>query len=144
MTVFCDTSVLVASCVRQHPHFSRSWPILDAVAHGRQEGYISCHIFAEVYSSLTSLPIVPKILPTEAERIIFTNIRPHFRSISITASMYEKAIDLCVRQSLPGGKIYDALLLECARKAQCELIYTFNLSDFRKLAPDLSERIAAP
>jgi len=144
MTVFCDTSVLVASCVRQHPHFSRSRPILDGVAHGRQKGYISSHTLAEIYSALTSLPIVPKIHPAEAERILMTNIKPHFKSIPITPTMYERAIDLCVRQSLPSGKVYDALLVECARKAQCERIYTFNLSNFRRLAPDLSERIAAP
>ena len=144
MNVFLDTSVLVAGCVRQHPHFVRARPLLEDVAHGRNKGYISCHTLAETYSALTSIPMVPRILPIEAERIIFTNIKPYFVSISITPSMYEKAIDLCVRQSLPGGKVYDALLLECARKAGCDRIYTFNLSDFRKLAPDLLQRIAAP
>ena len=40
--------------------------------------------------------------------------------------------------------MYDALLLECARATDAERIYTFNLGDFRRLAPDLAERMAAP
>jgi predicted nucleic acid-binding protein len=40
--------------------------------------------------------------------------------------------------------IYDALLLACARKANADRIYTWNLRHFRALAPDLAERIVAP
>ena len=58
--------------------------------------------------------------------------------------MYEQAIDACVRHSLSGGKVYDGLLVECARKGECDRIYTFNVEDFRRLAPDLTSRIVAP
>ena len=143
MTIFCDTSVLVAGCVRRHPHFARARPLLQSVASG-EEGVISCHSLAEAYSALTCLPLRPAILPVEAEAIINTNIRPHFRLQAVTSTMYERAVQACVRRSLPGGKVYDALLLECAREAGCDRIYTFNVSDFRRLAPDLAERISAP
>jgi predicted nucleic acid-binding protein len=53
-------------------------------------------------------------------------------------------MDVCVGRGLGGGKVYDALLIECARQAQSERIYAFNLQDFRRLAPDLTERFAAP
>ena len=72
------------------------------------------------------------------------NILPHFTSIAVTAGMYERAIEICAARGLGGGKIYDALLLECARESKSDRIYTFNLRDFRKLAPDLADRIAAP
>jgi hypothetical protein len=58
--------------------------------------------------------------------------------------MYERAIDACVRQSLSGGKIYDGLLIECARREHPDRIYTFNVADFRRLAPDLTSTIVAP
>ena len=144
MEVFCDTSVLVAACVCRHPHFSRARPVLHAVAGGRDRGVISCHSVAETYSALTSLPVAPRILPAEAERIIKTNVKPHFGLIQVTSTMYERAVDACVRQSLPGGKVYDALLIECARQTDCDRIYTFNVDDFTALAPDLATRIAAP
>ena len=82
MRLFFDTSVLVAGCVRRHPHFPRARPLLQSVVAGT-EGVISCH-------------------------------------------------------SLGWG------LIECAREAGCDLLYTFDLGDFRRLAPDLAERIAAP
>ncbi len=39
---------------------------------------------------------------------------------------------------------YDALLIECARASNADRIYTFNLADFRRLAPDRADRISAP
>ena len=50
----------------------------------------------------------------------------------------------CSERALGGGKVYDALLIECARHSQADRIYTFNLGDFRRLAPDLAERMVAP
>ena len=44
-----------------------------------------------------------------------------------------------------GAKIYDALLLRGAARCAVERIYTFNLGDFRQLAPaGLQEKICAP
>ena len=144
MTFFADTSVLVAGCVRQHPFFSRGRTVLEAAALQDHAGFISCHSVAEMYSALTSLPVAPRILPAEAERIIQVNVLKRFRQIPVTEAMYERAMDACVRRSLIGGKIYDALLIECARTVQSDRIYTFNLEDFRRLAPDLDALLVAP
>lgn len=144
MTVFCDTSVLVAACLRSHPHYERARPVLEAVASRREAGVISAHSLAEAFSALTSVPLAPRILPSQARDIVSTNILPHFTAIAITSTMYERAIEVCAARGLGGGKVYDALLLECARQSQADRIYTFNLTDFRKLAPDLAARIAAP
>ncbi len=144
MKIFCDTSVLVAACIRKHPHFERARPILEAVAGGREEGHISTHSLAEVYSALTSAPVAPRILPAEAKLILATNIQRHFQRVAVTEEMYGRAVDRCVAQGWGGGKVYDALLLECARQSGVERIYTFNLHDFRRLAPDWVERLVAP
>jgi predicted nucleic acid-binding protein len=144
MTVFCDTSVLVAACIRQHPHYERARPILVSVAAGKEQGVISAHSLAEAYSALTSVPVVPRILPSEAREIVSVNIRSRFQLVAVTSDMYERAMEVCARRGLGGGKIYDALLIECARQSQADRIYTFNLGDFRRLAPDLADRIAAP
>ena len=144
MRIFCDTSVLVAGCVRLHPHFNRARPLLEAAYAKKGEYLISSHSLAESYSVLTHLPLQPKIVPTEAKLIIETNILPCFRRVAVTAKMYEKAILRCVELGLSGGVVYDALLLECARSAEADRIYTFNTRDFLRLAPDLAARIAAP
>ena len=144
MTVFCDTSVLVAACIRKHPHYERARPVLEAIAGGKEAGVISTHSLAEVFSALTSVPVVPRILPSEARAIIATNIRRHFQLVAVTPEMYERAVEVCVGRGLGGGKVYDALLIECARHSKADRIYTFNLQDFRRLAPDLVDRLVAP
>ena len=144
MKVFCDTSVLVAASVRQHPHFPRAHPVLAAIAKKRDEGFISAHSLAETYSALTMLPVQPRLLPADAARIVEANLKAHFKLVTVTAPMYARAIDACVRLGLLGGHVYDALLLECARQTRVGRIYTFDLQDFRRLAPDLADRIAAP
>ena len=144
MTVFCDTSVLIAACIRKHPHYERARPVLESIASGAMTGFVSVHSLAEAFSALTSVPIIPRILPSEARDIIATNIRKNFQLVSVTTEMYQRAIEVCVGCGIGGGKIYDALLLECARHSQADQIYTFNLQDFRRLAPDLGTRISAP
>lgn len=144
MTVFCDTSVLVAACIRKHPHYERARPVLTSIASRNEVGFISTHSLPELFSALTSVPVVPRILPSEARAIITTNIQKHFQLVAVTPAMYERAMEICVGRGLGGGKVYDALLLECARHAQADRIYTFNLHDFRRLAPDLTDRITAP
>ncbi|MFZ4396457.1 MAG: type II toxin-antitoxin system VapC family toxin [Kiritimatiellia bacterium] len=144
MTVFCDTSVLVAACIRQHPHYERARPILAAIAEGKDTGVISAHSLAELFSALTSVPLAPRIQPSDARALIATNIQKHFQLVAVTPAMYVQALDCCVGRGLGGGKVYDALLLACARQSQADRIYTFNLHDFRRLAPDLVERMAEP
>lgn len=144
MNVFCDTTVLVAGSVRQHPHFVRAHEILREVAQGRLEGHASCHSLAEAYSALTNMPVSPRILPVDAERMIAANIRACFRLAPVKPSYYDRAVTLCARLGLPGGCVYDALLIECARAVNCDRLYTFNLVHFRRLAPDLADKLTAP
>ena len=144
MKIFCDTSVLVAGSVRRHPHFNRAQPILEAASLGKDEYLISAHSVAEVYSVLTNLPVQPKIVPAEAQMIVEANVLKCFRRVAVTARMYENAVLRCAELGLSGGVIYDALLLECARSVSAERIYTFNIRDFQRLAPDLASRVTAP
>ena len=105
---------------------------------------ISTHSVAELYSALTMIPVQPRILPSEAASIVAENVLRFFRLEPVTPAMYQRAVAVCARRGLPGGKVYDALLLECARAAECDRIYTFNLTDFERLAPDLKRVVAAP
>lgn len=90
------------------------------------------------------IPVQPRILPSEAASIIEANVMRFFRLEPVTPAMYQRAMAACAQRGVPGGKVYDALLIECARAAACDRIYTFNLTDFNRLAPDLNRVVAAP
>lgn len=103
------------------------------------------HSIAEVFAALTRLPVRPRIHPVEAARIISDNILPHFEVVSLSKRDYLEALKTMADGGWTGAKIYDALLLRCAARSAVQRIYTFNLADFRQLAPsDLLDKICAP
>lgn len=130
-----DTSVLVAALVQAHPHHGVAFPRLKSVHEGKAAGAVTTHALAELFATLTALPLKPKIPPGEVQRLMNRNIGAHFEVIPLTAGMHAAALDLTVRQGLPNGAVYDALHLTGARSAGCDHLLTLNLKHFKALAP---------
>ena len=145
MESFFDTSVLVSASEQSHPHFEMAAAAVRRVAAGHEKGLICAHSIAEIYAALTRLPIRPRIQPDQAARIVHDNILPYFRAIPLEQGDYLRALDTVGSGGFSGARIYDALLLHCAARCKVKRIYTFNLRDFRKLAPaGLEALIHAP
>ena len=143
MKVCFDTSTLVAALLQQHPHHAVAFPRLQAVRAGTVQGHLTTHCLAELFATLTALPLKPRLLPTDVQRIIQQSILTQFTLISLGADHYREAIQLTVTQNLVSGAVYDALHLVGARSAGCATLYTLNLRHFRSLSPDDSI-IASP
>ena len=145
MDVFFDTTVLVAASEQSHPHHVQARTALLRVSTGQDRGFIGAHSIAEVFAALTRLPVQPRIHPSEAARIITDNILPHFEVMPLGRKDYLDALNAMVAGGWIGAKIYDALLLRCADRSDAERIYTFNLGDFRQLAPvSLQAKLCTP
>jgi predicted nucleic acid-binding protein len=118
------------------------------VDRGDDQGFTALHSIAETYAALTRLPVQPPIHPSETGRIVHESILAHFTLVPAERAEYLQALEAleAVQASgWPGARIYDALLLACAARSRAERIYTFNLGDFRGLAPvELQARICAP
>ena len=100
---------------------------------------------AEFYSVLTRAPFTPRVHLAEAGRFLDHNILPYFEIVTLSADDYTALLRSCTNAGLIGGVVFDALHLRSALKAGCDRVYTFNLKDFRGLAPkELEGRIAAP
>ena len=130
-----DTSTLVAALLQQHPQHAIAFPRLQAVKAGLEHGHLTTHGLAELFATLTALPLKPRLLAADAERIIRQSILACFTLIPLSADDYGDAMQLTVRQNLASGAIYDALHLIGARRAGCSALYTLNLRHFRSLAP---------
>jgi predicted nucleic acid-binding protein len=145
LDIFFDTTVLVAASEQSHPHYAQARPALLRVASGQDKGFIGLHSIAEVFAALTRLPVQPRIHPVEAARIITDNILAHFEVVSLGKKDYLEAMRMTASGGSSGAKIYDALLLCSAARCPAERIYTFNLGDFKQLAPaGLQEKICVP
>jgi predicted nucleic acid-binding protein len=145
MKVYLDTNVLVAASVQDHPHHVQSFDLVKAVKTGTMEGCISTHGLAEFYAVLTRAPFMPRVHPVEVGRILEENILPHFELTALLAEDYKVVLRSCVKAGFIGGVVLDALHLHAAHQAGCDRVYTFNVKDFRSLAPaDLADKIVAP
>jgi len=145
MNWYFDTSVIVPAAVSQHPHHSQALSILEELVGRKRRGYISAHSLTEIYSVLTRTPFKPPIYPNEVWQIIEAMILPHMELVTLTAKEYQEVVRQCARSGWVGGKVHDAVHLRCAQKIRFNRLYTFNVRDFRALAPDdVRDRIAAP
>lgn len=72
-------------------------------------------------------------------------ILPHLELVTLAAKDYRELVRHCSANGWNGGRVHDAVHLRCAQKANCDRIYTFNVKDFRALAPaELQDKISAP
>jgi len=141
---FFDTSVLVAAAVQHHPHHVAGSAAYRQVMSGRHSGVVSAHGLAETFSSLTRLPLTPMIHPTEAYRYLTETVVAHCETVTLGENDYLAILESAAKAGLRGGILYDAVQLHCAEKARCDRIYTFNLTDFVRLAPQLQNKIVSP
>jgi predicted nucleic acid-binding protein len=141
MTAFLDTSVLVAAFWADHPHHAESLALLAGAA--KSDVCCGAHSMAEVYAVMTRLPTRP-VVPPEHAMLFVREIRERLTIVAIDEAAYYATLASAAQKGIAGARIYDALLLHCARTSGAERIYTLNLSDFRRIAPDLADRMRAP
>jgi predicted nucleic acid-binding protein len=144
MKVFLDTNVLLAGSLGEHSQHALAQPVMESIQTGKTNGYTSGHAILETYSILTRMPTLPRIPAAQSLALVQENILKHFTVIALTASEYSSLVTRLGREVIGGGQVYDALHLECARKAGVDKIYTFDVRHFQALAPDLGGRIVAP
>lgn len=144
MKLFFDTSVLVAGLVKSHPVHARAAPWLRRIQEGVDTGFVSAHTLAELYAILTRLPIRPRISALTARTLIRRNILAFFEVVPLTESDYIAVIDRLARLGVVGGTVYDAVIMQAAAKIDADQIVTLNASDFRRVCPELADRLVVP
>jgi predicted nucleic acid-binding protein len=145
MRWYFDTSVLVAAAVRHHVHNVPAREIVEELIRSKHNGYLSTHSLTEVYSVMTRTPFKPRIAPGEALRLIEDQILRHMTLVSLDDTEYVEIVRRAASEGWIGGRIHDAIHLQCAAKMKCNRVYTFNVRDFRAVATErLADRIAAP
>lgn len=141
MTEFFDTSVLVAAFWRGHPQHEASLDLVSAASRARSA--CGLHSLAEVYATMTALPVKNGIPPDQA--VLFAQeMRERMTLVALDPEEYYATILAASERGLASGRIYDALLLRCAAKVEAEVIYTWNLKHFRAIDPARAERIRTP
>ena len=141
MKAFLDTSVLVATFYGDHVHHNASLDVF--LRFGKDGACCSAHSLAELYGTLTGMPPPRRIGGVEA-LLFLDDVQANLSVVTLTDLEYIEAIRSAASQLVFGGGIYDALLAQCALKANAEAIYTLNGKHFERLSPRVASLVQAP
>ena len=130
--IYLDTGVLVRGLIQSHPLHADCFHLIDDSA------VSSCHTLAEVFNTLTGYFKISN--DTVSQMVASLPAQMSFEVIS--QQDYLSVIREARRRGIQGGIVYDATHAEIARRLKVEKIITYNLTNFRHVAPDLE--IATP
>jgi len=132
MKFFLDTSVFVAAFWGDHPRHEASHALLKAATPASAS--CAAHTVAEVYSTMTRLPVKPPI-PAEQALLFIRQIYERFTVVALTAPEYFETIERLSERGLAKGAIYDGFIVSAAEKSGADAVYTWNLTDFQRVSP---------
>ncbi|MBI3943163.1 MAG: PIN domain-containing protein [Chloroflexi bacterium] len=138
-----DTSILVAAIVESHSAHDRALSWLQKVKSGVDIGLVSAHSLAELYAILTTLPIQPRISPNIAHKLIQENVLNVCEVVPLSVDDYASIIEHLSKMEIVGGATYDALILFASIKANADQIVSLNERDFRRIFPELADKIVS-
>jgi predicted nucleic acid-binding protein len=141
MKEFFDTSVLVASFWRGHREHEASLKLVAAAS--KKKSACALHTLAEVYATMTALP-VKDVIPPDQALLFVQEVRDRCTVVTLDEDEYYGTIVQAAEDGFASGRIYDALLLRCAAKIRAEVIYTWNLIHFKAIAPKQADKIRTP
>jgi predicted nucleic acid-binding protein len=144
VNIFLDTSALVAVLLEAHPAHSRVWPWVQRIEAGSDAGFVSTHSLAELHAILTTFPTRPRILPVSAQKLIRRGVLDWATLVSLSEADYVAVVAQLSEAGIIGGVVYDALILHAATKAAVDQIVTLNERHFRRVRPDLADKIVSP
>lgn len=142
MKVFLDTSVLVAAFWGDHAQHGPSVKLVKAAT--PKTASCAAHTVAEVYSTMTRLPVKPPI-PTEQALLFVRQIQEQFTVVALTDAEYFATIERLAENGIARGQVYDGLIMTAAAKSNAETIYTWDMDDFQKVSPpEVANKIRTP
>jgi predicted nucleic acid-binding protein len=141
LIAFFDTSALVPLFGPYHENAEACRLAFSALQ--LPERCCSQHSLAEVFNTVTKMASARRVEPWQAIEFL-QFLHRETTVVPLVPRDYIEAAKQVNVHGLSGPIIYDALLLQCARKVNAETIYTWNVRHFQRLAPDLAGRIRTP
>jgi predicted nucleic acid-binding protein len=131
VTVFLDTSVLVAGLIDLGPQSTPAHLLMHAVAEktvGRAA--TAWHCCLEFYSVATRLPAEFRLAPSDAAKLVEEEIFGRMIVRDLPSGDRLPLLHSAAHDAIGGGRIYDAHIAEVARAAKATVIVTDNRRHF--------------
>jgi predicted nucleic acid-binding protein len=131
MSVFVDTSVLLAGVINFGPQSAPAQSLLHAVAEKRLVDVATAwHCCLELFSVATRLPPEYRVSPAEAATLVEHEIFGRMTVHDLPSADHLTFLRTAAHEAIAGGRIYDAHIAEVARAAGATVIVTDNRRHF--------------
>jgi len=131
VTVFLDTSVLLAGLVDFGPQSGPAQSLLHAVAEKQVQGPATAwHCCLEFFSVATRLPPEFRVAPSDAVVLLQEEIFSRMAVHDLPSADRLPMLKAAARDGAAGGRIYDAHIAEIARSVGADVVVTDNRRHF--------------
>lgn len=131
MSVFLDTSVILAGLVDFGPQSAPAQSLMHAVAESRvTDPATAWHCCLEFYSVATRLPPEFRLLPSDAIMLLQAEVFGRMTVHDLPASHRLPMLRAAAHDAVAGGRIYDAHIADIARSAGARVVVTDNRRHF--------------
>jgi predicted nucleic acid-binding protein len=131
VTVFLDTSVLLAGLVDFGPQSAPAQSLLHEVAERRVTAPATAwHCCLEFFSVATRLPPEFRVSPADAVRLLHEEILQRIAVHDLPPADRAPLLHAAAHDRIAGGRIYDAHIAEIARAAGAIVVVTDNRRHF--------------
>jgi predicted nucleic acid-binding protein len=131
VSVFLDTSVLLAGLIDFGPQSAPAQSLMHAVAEKRIPSPATAwHCCLEFYSVATRLPPEFRLTPSDAVLLLAEEVFARLMVHDLPAVERTAMLKMAARDGIAGGRVYDTHIAEIARAAGASVIVTDNRSHF--------------
>ena len=125
-----DSSCMIAAVCSWHEHHEAVADAIEECFERGEQLSIAGHALAEAYAVLTRLPTPYRLAPADAWALIEANFVNAKRVVGLTGGLYQALLRTLVKTEIAGGRTYDAIIAECARRAGARTLFTLNPRHF--------------
>lgn len=130
VTVFLDTSVLLAGLVDFGPQSAPAQEVLHAVAEKKVSAATAWHCCLELFSVSTRLPPEFRLTAKDASLLLQEEVFGRMAVFDLPSDARSAFLQMVAEERVSGGRVYDAHIAEVARSVGARTIVTDNRRHF--------------
>ena len=129
-----DTNCMVAALCAWHEHHGRAAGEIRRRLTAGESMVLAAPTLIETYSVLTRLPPPHRLSPRDALALLDAYFLTADReSVALTVDDYRQIVLNAPARGIAGGRVYDAVVVACARAANVSTLLTFIEREFQAL-----------
>jgi predicted nucleic acid-binding protein len=121
---------MVAAVCSWHEDHEAAAAEIDRRLERRERLCAPAPALVEAYAVLTRLPPPHRLSPADAWALIRANFIARARVVALEADQYADLLRRAATEQVAGGRTYDVVIGECARRAGSASLLTFNRRHF--------------